>query len=105
MTLIIDHRRPGRRSFSPLPLLSRIAVATVRWISREIDRRRTFALLEMDDRMLTDIGVSRGDVHAALMNTAGDKPSEHLAETRRLAWMGRRAQVREARASRWSVND
>lgn len=54
--------------------------------------------------MLTDIGVSRSDVHAALMNTEGDKPSEHLAETRRLAFMGRRAQVREARTSRWSAD-
>lgn len=104
MTLIIDHRRPARRSFSPSSTLSRLAFAAVRWISREIDRRRTLALLEMDDRMLTDIGVSRSDVHAALMNTEGDKPSEHLAETRRLAFMGRRAQVREARTSRWSAD-
>lgn len=104
MTLILDHGRARERSSA----LSRFVVAPLRGLARlvahEIDRRRTMALLELDDRLLTDIGVSRGDVHAALTGASGEKPSEHLAETRRLAWLGRRAQIREARATRW-MND
>lgn len=38
-------------------------------------------LLEMDDRMLADIGLARGDVHDALSTGLIDDPSSRLATT------------------------
>lgn len=38
-------------------------------------------LLDMDDRMLADIGLARGDVHAALSTGLASDPSSRLAVT------------------------
>ncbi|WP_181705975.1 DUF1127 domain-containing protein [Chthonobacter rhizosphaerae] len=107
MTIIIDHRSSARRG-SILGSIGRGLLSAGLWlvriVSAEIDRRRTFALLEMDDRMLTDLGISRGDVHQALSSEAGEKPSQRLADLRAAQISARRAQIeemrREARAAR-----
>lgn len=101
MTTIIDHRERTARFPTALSALGRglhaVGLWLVRRIEREIDRRRTMALLGHEDRMLTDLGITRGDIHRALMSATGDKPSEVLADTRRAARAARQAQVREAR--------
>jgi uncharacterized protein YjiS (DUF1127 family) len=72
------------------------AVAFVRatWKARR-HRRAVGNLVDFDDHMLRDIGLTRGDVAAALAGPAFDDPSTRLrifAVERRA---GRRAQVRE----------
>lgn len=107
MTLIIDHRKAARRP-SLLERTGRIilsgTLALVRLVEAELDRRRTMRLLDLDDHMLTDLGISRGDVHHALSSEAGEKPSARLADLRAAQLSGRRAQIqemrREARAAR-----
>jgi uncharacterized protein YjiS (DUF1127 family) len=48
----------------------------------QIRRWATRDLLGLDDHMLKDIGLSRGDIHEALNSTAAD-PTSLLAETAR----------------------
>ncbi len=48
-----------------------------------VNRRRMMPLLELDDRMLSDIGVTRYDVAAALSLPAGEDPSQRLASLSR----------------------
>lgn len=65
MTMIID-RRPGAH---PAPRVLRAAGRRLGDIHRAWMRRRRFrTLLDLDDRMLDDIGVTRGEVerHAGL---------------------------------------
>jgi uncharacterized protein YjiS (DUF1127 family) len=101
MTLIVDHshsrsashgllRRAADLGFSAFSTIARV-------VAREIDRRRTMQLLECEDRMLADIGISRGDVYASLLTSAGEKASEHLSRTRWSRREAERAQAREAR--------
>lgn len=108
MTLIIDHRkaadrRPGLLERAGLLILSGTQ-ALVRLVEAELDRRRTMRLLELDDHMLTDLGISRGDVHHALSSESGEKPSARLADMRAAQASAHRAQIqemrREARAAR-----
>ena len=42
------------------------------------NRRSVARLLEWDDHMLRDIGLTQGDVHSALATKLGDDPSSHL---------------------------
>lgn len=61
------------------------------WQSRR-NRRSVAVLLEFDDRMLKDIGVTRYDVTSALASPARQDPSQRLAslsEERRLAQLSR----------------
>ncbi len=75
------------------------AVAAVaHFIQAEIDRRQTMKLLGSDDRMLSDIGITRADVYAALLTSAGEKASEHLSDVRRERRAAERAQALEVRA-------
>ena len=60
-----------------------------------INRRRIAPLLEWDERMLADIGITPGDVRAAVAEPIGNDPSarlRRLADERRAA---HRAQARE----------
>ena len=63
-------RQPGRRR-------ARHALAGLSQPPRAVAR-----LLVLDDRMLRDIGVTRGDVHAAMASPISDDPSRHLAGAR-----------------------
>lgn len=55
-------------------LLSRIAAAYRAWRNR----RAVIGLLDLDDRMLRDIGLTRGDVTAALSGPRLQDPSTRL---------------------------
>ena len=62
------------------------------------NRRAVAHLLAFDDHMLRDIGVTRGDVHAAMAAPISDDPSHYLAgfaHERRAAFRGH---AREERA-------
>ncbi len=75
-----------------------VAVFTRAWtILRH--RREVHGLLTFDDHMLRDIGITRGDVVAALVTSGTRDPSTRLrvlAVERRAGW---RAQRREAMAA------
>ena len=57
------------------------------------NRREATQLLNWDDRMLSDIGLTRGDVRSAFSGTLADDPSYRLSESRRAR--------RSARRTRW----
>lgn len=103
MTSIVDHTHRGSASLGVLRRAAELAFAALSAVAgrvaREIDRRRTMRLLECDDRMLADIGITRGDVYASLLTSAGEKASEHLSRTRWSRRDAERAQAREARTA------
>lgn len=62
-------------------------------------RRAVSRLLDFDDRMLQDMGITRGDVHAAMASRVTDDPSLHLAalaHERRAAALGQAREKRQA---------
>lgn len=90
---------PSARLGRPLDLLVHAVARLWAAAAAAVDRRRTGRLLGLDDRMLTDIGVTRADVYAAVLTTARSKASEHLANLRAEHRAGERAQVRESRSA------
>ena len=63
---------------SGLFLLKTVATKLTRAVINFVDQRRTMRLLDLDDHMLRDIGLTRSDVTSAIY--AGDGPaSQHLA--------------------------
>lgn len=66
--------------------LAWIAVAAVRGVARLWraweDRRQVRMLLEADDRMLADIGLTRQDVTGALSAPVGEDASRYLMRSR-----------------------
>jgi uncharacterized protein YjiS (DUF1127 family) len=82
-------------SVAPVAVLSRLRAAVVALAGRlaalwqAIENRRQIGrLATLDDRYLADIGITRGDVHAALASSLSDNPSNQL---RALAGERRRA--------------
>lgn len=74
---------------------ARLAKMTVQLIRSIYNRFEVLQMLEMDDRMLRDIGLTRGDVTSALSSPTMMDPSTRLrifAVERRA---GNRAQARE----------
>lgn len=101
MTLIASSRPrlPSARSLAARAARTGGAVvaALVRAVAREVDRRRTQALLGYDDALLRDIGITRADVYGALLTDAAEKPSAFLSRRRAEARDGERGQASEAR--------
>ena len=64
-------------------------------VKRWVNRQRVSRLLEMDDRMLRDIGLRRADVHDALVAREAD-PSSWLAG---VAARSRSEELNQLRAS------
>ena len=64
---------------APQSVLKRAALRIASVVQAWVNRRRLMPLLELDDRMLQDIGVTRFDVSAALAAPAGQDPSQRLA--------------------------
>jgi uncharacterized protein YjiS (DUF1127 family) len=60
------------------------------------NRRMVGRLLEMDDRMLGDIGLTRGDVQSSLSGSVVDDPTSRLNSF----WMERRSAVRASARQR-----
>lgn len=94
---------------SSSPRLSRFAGIAVRCVAavamgvnarwRAFYGRRTARqLLELDDYMLRDIGITRGDVHAALSSPTPTDPTVRLRILAVERRAGRRAAQREAAA-------
>lgn len=70
-------------------LLSSVAAATAQFYRNWKSRRELVHLSELDDHVLADIGISRGDVHAALSQPSAYAASLHLqraAEQNRSRW-------------------
>lgn len=103
MTHITFHGRS--RSSAGLPgfatAIGGSVLTAFRWLGRlaaaEIDRRRTMQLLGADAHMLSDIGITRGDVYAAVMTGAGEMASERLARLRSERRAAQKAQASEIR--------
>lgn len=78
--MALIHDLSSRSEITAAPLLARLglfAFGVLQRLEALVDRRRLGKLMEFDDRMLADIGVTRGDVASAL---AGDRlASEALA--------------------------
>ncbi len=68
------------------------------WTTRR-NRRAVVTLLDLDDRMLADIGLRRGDVVAVLAGSGHDDPSTRLRILSVERRAGRRAMQREALAA------
>ncbi|NRG19897.1 DUF1127 domain-containing protein [Rhizobiales bacterium] len=79
---------PVRRSVrSSIPMLAADGAAALARFAAHMwnahrNRRQIAKLLEMDDYMLADIGVSRGDIQSALMGDVFEDPSSRLAAMR-----------------------
>ncbi|MEM1048844.1 MAG: DUF1127 domain-containing protein [Pseudomonadota bacterium] len=87
----------GPASASAFRVLGNAIVTLVKAVARwYTNRRQTRLLLEMDDRMLSDIGLTRGDVRAALRTAGTIPPLERL----RLIAVEKRATARALAADR-----
>lgn len=87
---------------SRLSLVGRLAAYWNAWRNR----RAVADLLAMDDRLLSDIGVSRGDIHEALGCRAvppGDMLSARAARQRQAEMQRLRAERRESTVSTGSA--
>jgi uncharacterized protein YjiS (DUF1127 family) len=79
---------PAQGAPVPVTILAALRQAWRAFVNRLALR----PLLEMDERMLRDIGLARGDVHDALGSGLGSDPSSRLAGT-----AARHAAAEEAR--------
>ena len=84
-----DYTRPTADSGVFFPLLSAVLQHVVALAQTVQNRRQVAKLLEWDPRMLSDIGVTEGDVRSAMASPLGDDPSFRLgamARERRYAF-------------------
>ena len=77
-TTELTHTRPASAG-ERLQHLVEAAAARVASLWNAAKNRRSVArLLEWDDRMLSDIGLTQGDVRSALAARFSEDPSQHL---------------------------
>lgn len=88
------------------PLSARVAAVVTRlgamftnWQKAREGRKALFALTQLDDHFLKDIGVTRADVDAALLSQVEADPSLILGERRASAHVASMAVKREAMAA------
>lgn len=72
------------------------AISVKRAVVAYQNRRIAYSMLDLDDRMLRDIGLTRGDIHAAVADRPTDDPTVRL----RILAVERRAASRAAAAER-----
>ena len=77
-------------------VLTGIGAAFTRWQKAREGRKALFALTQLDDHFLKDIGVTRADVDAALLSQVEADPSLVLGERRTSAHVATMAVKREA---------
>ncbi len=77
-------------------LVALVGQSYTRWLKAREGRRALFALTQLDDHFLRDIGVTRADVDAALLSENVSDPSLVLGERRATAHDGSIAVKREA---------
>ncbi|PBB69815.1 hypothetical protein CK228_04125 [Mesorhizobium sp. WSM4312] len=64
---------PPARAETSLRALHAQCIAAARWISRQMEKRRSrLALLEMTDEQLKDIGLSRGEAYSEFRRRSWD---------------------------------
>ena len=95
------------RSPDSVPSRFAAAVSAVARLAAQLreageSRRVVHSLASLDDHMLRDIGLTRFDVHAALVEPALADGTLILAERAREARRGQRAMARDAQA--WALN-
>ena len=71
-------------------LLDRLVGWVERYMEERRNRRAIAQLLEYDDRLLTDIGVTRADVEFSIGDANPRTPADHLTECRQIAKYRRR---------------
>lgn len=74
-----EHERAFARPELPPPRLRRLLSAIATGYRAWRNRRAVTGLLDLDDRMLRDIGLSRSDVTSALAGRRREDPSLRLA--------------------------
>ena len=98
-------------AFAPTPSLARRLAAiaargtravasNVAWYVRAyLNRRIAIGMMEFDDRMLKDIGLTRGDVHASIVGPVDSDPTVRL----RILAVERRAATRASARERLAI--
>ena len=81
---------------SAAPAASGVVATLVRLWTRFQNRRDVARLLELDDHMLKDLGIARGDVFEALSEPVVADPSELLAASAGERRLAERARIRES---------
>ncbi|MCB1507561.1 MAG: DUF1127 domain-containing protein [Hyphomicrobiaceae bacterium] len=71
------------RSAARTGFVTRLAAMAAARLRHWKNRRELSVLLEMDDSMLKDIGLTRGDVHHALSLPLDENPATALSRVRR----------------------
>ncbi len=103
MTTILHHqtKRPARASVVPvaIEILSAFSNSVSNAWTAWRNRREIRHLLEFDDHMLADIGLSRSDVLAAMMSDPFDDPSNRLIRSRNKSRAADRSAKRLAKNS------
>ncbi|MHB2166994.1 DUF1127 domain-containing protein [Alsobacter sp. R-9] len=91
-------------ALSPTPTMPAVAPAVARqgvlakvvtWWTRFQNRRQVSNLLALDDYLLKDLGVARGDVFEALTDPLTSDPSSLLAASAAQRRISERARIRE----------
>ena len=73
-----------------------VARGASRIVRAYLNRRVAMGMMEFDERMLKDIGITRGDVHASIVSPSGGDPTARL----RILAVERRAASRAAASER-----
>ena len=63
------------------------------WMTRRAKRREITALLQQEEFVLKDIGVTRGDVHEALASSGDPSLNLRVLAARRRCWIRSREQL------------
>lgn len=80
--MMMDHVTSASPAVRPGALLSRAGRFALRLLRNWQHRRQVSRLLDLEDHMLADIGVSRSEVAGALAAPYLDDPSWRLVEAR-----------------------
>jgi len=88
----------ARRPTAPAFRVAALAVATwtMRLVRGYLNRRTALEMMNFDERMLRDIGLTRGDVHASIIEPMGADPTVRM----RILAVERRAANRAQAAER-----
>ena len=92
---ILDETRHALGATHLLPLAAAVFHRSVEFVEAVRNRRQVAKLLYWDAHMLRDIGLTQGDVHAALASPLGDDPSYRLDTMARERRMAAQATARE----------
>lgn len=92
-TFSSESRTPRTRSI--ITIVTTCAAALANRVRVWKSRRQVARLLEWDDHMLRDIGLTQGDVYCAMAAHVDDDPSVHLSMLAMERRFAHQAQVRD----------